>query len=162
MRALTYLINVMTSQKRTILMSQTLPPEIRSELDQLKEEVESIKTLLAKASTSPLPNWLSTIFQGVTLTIVIGAAFWFGSLGSAVARTEVAVVELTTSVQDLKESRVEVNARLRAIEVDMNSRFNAIESKLNTVESRLTTVESRLTTVESRLTSIEKKLERRP
>ena len=130
-------------------MSQTLPPEIRSELDHLKEDVESIKTLLAKAS-SPLPNWLSTIFQGVTLTIVMGAAFWFGSLGSTLARTEksveklqISVEEVGKSVQDLKESRVEINGRLNAI------------------ESRLTTVESRLTTVESRLTSIEKKLERR-
>lgn len=136
-------------------MSQTLPPEIRSELDHLKEEVESIKTLLAKASTSPLPNWLSTIFQGVTLTIVIGAAFWFGSLGSTVARTEVAVVELTKSVQELKESRAEINGRLRAIEVEMNGRFNA-------VETRLTNIESTLTNVESRLTNVEKKLARRP
>lgn len=81
-------------------MSQTLPPEIRSELDHLKEDVESITKLLAKAST-PLPNWLSTIFQGVTLTIVIGAAFWFSSLGGAVARTETAVEKVQTSVQEL-------------------------------------------------------------
>ena len=118
-------------------MSQTLPPEIRSELDHLKEEVESIKTLLAKASASPLPNWLSTIFQGVTLTILIGAAFWFGSLGSTVARTEVAVLELTKSVQELEESKVEVNGRLKAIEVEINSRFNAIESRLTAIERKL-------------------------
>ena len=142
-------------------MSQTLPPEIRSELDHLKEDVESIKTLLAKAS-SPLPNWLSTIFQGVTLTIVVGGAFWFGSLGSTVARTEVAVVELTKSVQELKESRAEINGRLRAIEVEMNGRFNAIDSRLTGIESRVTGIESRLSNVESRLTSVEKKLARRP
>lgn len=142
-------------------MSQTLPPEIRSELDHPKEEIESIKTLLAKASTSPLPNWLSAIFQGVTLTIVIGAAFWFGSLGSTVARTEVAVVELTKSVQELKESRAEINGRLRAIEVEMNGRFNAIDSRLTSIESRVTSIESRVTGVESRLTGVEKKLDRR-
>ena len=131
-------------------MSQTLPPEIRSELDQLKEEVESIKTLLAKASTSPLPNWLSTIFQGVTLTIVIGAAFWFGSLGSTVARTERAVEKLQSSVEDLGKSVQE----LKESRVEFNGRLNAIES-------RLTTIDSRLTTVDSRPTSIEKKLDRR-
>ena len=125
-------------------MSQTLPPEIRTELDQLKEEVESIKTLLAKASTSPLPAWLSAIFQGVTLTIVIGAAFWFGSLGSTVARTERAVEKLQSSVeglgksvQELKESRVEINGRLRAIEMGIDSRFNAIESRLTSIEKKL-------------------------
>lgn len=126
-------------------MSQTLPPEIRSELDHLKEEVESIKTLLAKASTSPLPNWLSTILQGVTLTIVIGAAFWFGSLGSTVARTEVAVVELTKSVQELKEWRGEVNGHLKQIE----SRLDKIESRLDKIESRL-----------DKMTSIERKVRR--
>lgn len=126
-------------------MSQTLPPEIRSELDHLKEEVESIKTLLAKASTSPLPNWLSTILHGVTLTIVIGAAFWFGSLGSTVARTEVAVVELTKSVQELKEWRGEVNGHLKQIE----SRLDKIESRLDKIESRL-----------DKMTSIERKVRR--
>lgn len=146
-------------------MAHTLPSETRLELDQLKEEVESIKALIAKRSTLPLPAWLSTIFQGVTLTILVAAAFWFGSLGSAVARTEAAVDELRKSVQELQKGSVETNGRLNAIEVEMRTRLKVLEdsqaetnSRLQGVESRLTTVETRLTNIESRLTNVEKKL----
>ncbi len=154
-------------------MAQTLPREIRLELDQLKEEVGSIKAMIVKRSTLPLPAWLSTIFQGVTLTILIAAAFWFGSLGNAVARTETAVEELRKSVQELKESRVETNSRLKAIEdskVEMNGRLNAFEAQMNTrleaMNTRLKALEdskaetnTRLRAIELRLTNIEKKLE---
>ncbi len=123
-------------QGKKILMAHSLPREIRLELDQVKEEIASIRALIVKRSTLPLPAWISTIFQGVTitiLTILIAAAFWFGSLGTAVARTENSVDELRKSVQELKEGRVESNGRLTAIEM----RLKALEGSQAETNTRL-------------------------
>ena len=71
------------------------------------------------ASHAPgIPDWLGPVLQSITLALIIGCAFWLGSLSNTVSRTAQGVDKLTESKE-------------------MGNRLTAIETKLDAIDKKL-------------------------
>jgi len=103
-------------------------------LETLDRRISSIENVL---------KWLGRM-SGLSLVILLGFAFWLGSLTSTVSTSSDTISRVYGAVSENKDS--------------LQARTSVIESRLINVEGRLTNVESRLTNIETRLVSMDANL----
>ena len=83
-----------------------------------------------------VPAWLASVLQGVTIVILVGFAFWFGTLSKTVEQTAKAVEELRVSNERMGNRLTALETEVRASKESVNDRLTGIETKLDSMDRR--------------------------
>jgi|ERR1051326_76138 hypothetical protein len=102
------------------------PPPYERSLERQSRGRESSTEITAPG----VPQWLTSLLQGITLTAIIGFAFWLGTLSGTVNRSAEKVDKLSDAM--IGPSRESVSNRLSVIETKLDSLDKRLEQPTKT------------------------------